>query len=73
MRTRFLFAISAAALAALALGGIVLATPASMVTTTQIATGTLSPVNVSVKTGDWKLDLTPPSAVPAALDLAVVP
>jgi len=57
MRTRFLFAIGAAALAALALGGIVLATPASMVTTTPIAMGNLAPVNLNIKTGDWKLDL----------------
>jgi quercetin dioxygenase-like cupin family protein len=57
MRKRFLLAIGAAGLAALAFGGIVLATPASMVTTTPIATGTLSPVNFNVKTGDWMLGL----------------
>jgi len=57
MRKPFLLAIGAAALAAVAFGGIVLATPASLVTTTPIATGTLSPVNLNVKTGDWKVDL----------------
>ena len=57
MRSRFLLAIGAAALSAVAFGGIVLATPPSMVTTTPIATGTLSPVHFNVKTGDWKLDL----------------
>jgi quercetin dioxygenase-like cupin family protein len=57
MRKRFLLAIGAAAVAALAFGGVVLATPASMVTTTSIATGTLSPVNLNVKTGDWMLGL----------------
>jgi quercetin dioxygenase-like cupin family protein len=57
MRKRFLLAIGAAAIAALTIAGIVLATPASMVTTTSIATGTLAPVNLNIKTGDWKLDL----------------
>jgi len=57
MRKRFLLAIGAAALGALTIAGIVLATPASMVTTTSIATGALAPVNLNVKTGDWKLDL----------------
>jgi quercetin dioxygenase-like cupin family protein len=57
MRKRILLIIGAAALGFLALGGIVLATPATLVTTTPIATGTLSPVNLNIKTGDWKLDL----------------
>jgi quercetin dioxygenase-like cupin family protein len=57
MRKRFLLAVGAAALVVLALGGIVLATPASLVTTTPIATGTLSPVNFNIKTGDWMLGL----------------
>lgn len=57
MHKRFLLAIGAAALAVLAVGGIVLATPASLVTNTPIAAGTLGPVNLNVKTGDWKLDL----------------
>ena len=57
MRSRFLLAIGAGGLAALVVGGIVLATSASMVTTTPIATGTLAPVNLNIKTGDWKLDL----------------
>lgn len=57
MRKRFLLAFSVVALAGLALGGTVLATPASLVTTTPIASGTLSPVNLNVKTGDWMLGL----------------
>jgi quercetin dioxygenase-like cupin family protein len=57
VRKPLLLAIGAAALGAMALGGIALATPASMVTTTSIAAGTLGPVNVNIKTGDWKLDL----------------
>jgi quercetin dioxygenase-like cupin family protein len=57
MRRRFFLAIGAAALSAVAFGGIVLATPPSMVTTTAIATGTLNPVNLNVKTGAWKLAL----------------
>ena len=57
MRKRLLLAIGAAALGAVALGGIVLATPASLVTNTPIAFGNLGPVNVNIKTGDWKLNL----------------
>jgi quercetin dioxygenase-like cupin family protein len=57
MRNRFLLAIGAAAIAALVFGGIVLATPASLVTNTSIASGTLNPVNFNVKTGDWMLGL----------------
>jgi quercetin dioxygenase-like cupin family protein len=57
VRKPLLLAIGAAALCTIALGGIALATPASMVTTTSIAAGTLGPVNVNIKTGDWKLDL----------------
>lgn len=57
MRKRFLLVIGVVALAALALGGTVLATPASLVTNTTIAAGNLSPVNLNIKTGDWKLDL----------------
>ena len=57
MRNRMLLAISAAVLSAVALGGIVLATPASMVTNISIAAGNLPPVNLNIKTGDWKMDL----------------
>jgi quercetin dioxygenase-like cupin family protein len=57
MRKRLFLAISAAAIAAVAFGGIVLATPASLLTTTPIASGTLSPVNFNIKTGDWMLGL----------------
>jgi quercetin dioxygenase-like cupin family protein len=57
MRRRFLLAIGPAALSAVALGGVVLATPASMVTNTAIASGNLPPTDVTIKTGDWKLNL----------------
>ena len=57
MRKLLLLAIGAAALAAVAFGGTVLATPASQVTTTAIGSGTLAPVNFNVKTDDWMLGL----------------
>ncbi len=57
MRKRLVLAISVFALAGLALGGTVSATPASLVTNTPLGTGTLSPVNLQVKTGDWMLGL----------------
>jgi len=57
MRKRLLLAIAAASIAAVAFGGIVLATASSGVTTTSIGSGHLSPVNFTVKTGDWMLGL----------------
>ena len=57
MRTRFLFALTAALLGVAALGGIVLATPASLVTSTTLASGSLDPINFHVKNGDWKAQI----------------
>ena len=57
MRKRLFLAIAAASIAAVAFGGIVLATASSGVTTTSIGSGHLSPVNFTVKTGDWMLGL----------------
>jgi quercetin dioxygenase-like cupin family protein len=36
--------------------GAALATPASMVTNTTLATGNLPPTSLNIKTGDWKID-----------------
>jgi len=57
MRNRFLIAIAAAALGVVAFGGIALATPASLVTTTTLATGSLDPINLNIKNGDWKTEI----------------
>ena len=57
MRTRFLIAMATALLGVAALGGIVVATPASLVTSTTIATGSLDPINLSIKNGDWKTEI----------------
>jgi quercetin dioxygenase-like cupin family protein len=57
MRNRFLVAIAAAVLGAVALGGIALATPASLVTSTTLATGTLDPINLNIKNGAWKAEI----------------
>lgn len=53
MRNRFMLALSAALVAVVAIGGIALATPSSGVTSTTIATGSLDPVNLILKNGDW--------------------
>jgi quercetin dioxygenase-like cupin family protein len=53
MRRRLMFALLAALLIAMAAFGFVQATPASGVTPTPIASGSLDPVNFNVKTGDW--------------------
>ncbi len=53
IRTRFLAAAAGAVLAIAALGGTVLATPASLVTSTTLATGTLDPINLNIKNGAW--------------------
>lgn len=58
MRTRLLFAVLAALLVSVVLAGLALATQASGVTSTTIATGNLDvEVDLHVKTGDWKLKL----------------
>jgi quercetin dioxygenase-like cupin family protein len=53
MRTRITLALTIAMVSVLIAVGIVQATPASGVTTTTIATGSLDPVNLLVKNGDW--------------------
>ena len=57
MRNRFIVALTAALFSVAVMGGIVLATPSSGVTSTTIATGTLGPINVLVKTGSWMTQL----------------
>ncbi len=57
MRNRFTLAFASALVAVSAVGGFVLATPSSGVTSTTIATGSLDPVDINVKTGDWKTQL----------------
>jgi hypothetical protein len=54
MRNRFLFALTGALIAIVAISGIALATPSAGVTSTTIATGRLGEVDLKVKTGPWK-------------------
>jgi quercetin dioxygenase-like cupin family protein len=53
MRNRFIVSLAAALLGASAITGLVLATSASGVTSTTIASGTLEPISFIVKNGDW--------------------
>jgi quercetin dioxygenase-like cupin family protein len=57
MSNRIVLAMAMALVALAAFANVTLGTPAVGVMTTPIATGILSPVNLNVKTGDWKLDL----------------
>jgi hypothetical protein len=57
MRTRLLLALAAAVLTTIAVAGFVRATPAAGVTSTTIASGTLAPMNLMVKTDDWMTQL----------------
>ena len=57
MRARMFFAALGATLISLAIGGLVLATGQSGVTSTPIASGNLDALNLIVKTDAWKLDL----------------
>ena len=57
MRKRLMLALTAALLGAMAAFWFVQATPGSGVTSTEIATGSLAPVNLNVKTGAWKTQL----------------
>jgi quercetin dioxygenase-like cupin family protein len=57
MRNRFLFALTGALIAIVAISGIALATPSAGVTSTTIATGRLGEVDLKVKTGPWKVKL----------------
>ena len=55
MRTRFLIARPRGLLGVAAVGGMTsVAAPASLVTSTTIATGSLDPINLNIKNGDWK-------------------
>jgi quercetin dioxygenase-like cupin family protein len=57
MRPRILVAIAAALLGVATLGGIASATPASLLTSTTLATGSLGPINLNIKNGDWKTEI----------------
>ena len=54
MRNRLIVAAASAVIAVAVVVGTAMATPASGVTSTTIATGTLDPVNALVNDGDWK-------------------
>jgi quercetin dioxygenase-like cupin family protein len=57
MRNRFKLALTVALLGVTAIGGVVLATDASGVSSTSIASGRLDAVNLNVKTGNWMTQL----------------
>lgn len=57
MRTRLMVALAVALAGVLAVGGLALATSQMGVTPTPIGSGTLAPVNLVVKTGDWMTQL----------------
>jgi quercetin dioxygenase-like cupin family protein len=57
MSNRLSLAVLVAVLGVAAFAGVTLATPASGVTNTAIAAGNLPPVNLNIKTGDWKMNL----------------
>ncbi len=57
MRNRITLALTVALLGVAAIAGVALATPSSGVTSTTIATGSLDPVNLIVKTGPWNTQL----------------
>jgi quercetin dioxygenase-like cupin family protein len=54
---RLVVALAGALVVGLVAAGVVVATPGVGVTNTPIAAGALGPVNLNVKTGDWKIDL----------------
>ena len=74
MRTRLFFAMPIALAAVVIIGGVALATPAVGLTSTPIANGTLDPVNIHVKNGDWmtKLQIKGQSSV-SVVQNTVVP
>jgi quercetin dioxygenase-like cupin family protein len=53
MRNQVMVACTVAVISLIAAVGVALATPASQLTSTTIATGTLPSMNLNVKTGDW--------------------
>jgi quercetin dioxygenase-like cupin family protein len=57
MRNRIMFALTAGLISALVIGGIVLATGSTGISSEPAVTGSLDPVDLNVKTGDWKVQL----------------
>jgi quercetin dioxygenase-like cupin family protein len=57
MSHRLTFAPLVAVMSVAAFAGIVMATPASGITSTSIAAGNLEEINLNIRTGDWKLNL----------------
>lgn len=57
MRKRFVLAPAVALLGVAVIAGLVQATPSSGLTSTTIATGSLDPINLVVKNGDWMAQL----------------
>lgn len=74
MRIRSILALVVAVTTVVALGGVVMATGAVGVTSTTIASGTLDPVNLNIRTDDWgaKLQTKGQSAV-AVVENRVAP
>lgn len=57
MRNRMMASTGAALVAAAAIGGVALATPASNVKSTNLGAGSLAPTNILVKTDPWMAQL----------------
>ncbi len=57
MSHRLSIAVLVAVMSAASIAGLVLATPASGITSTSIAGGNLDELDLSIRTGDWKLNL----------------
>ncbi len=57
MRNRIMLALAVATIGVSVVGGVVMATPASLVASTTIASGNLDEVNFVVKNGDWMTHL----------------
>jgi quercetin dioxygenase-like cupin family protein len=57
MRNRIMLALAIASIGVTAIGGVAMATPASLVVSTTIASGNLDEVNFLVKNGDWMTHL----------------
>lgn len=53
MRNRIMLALAVATIGVTAVAGIAMATPASGVTSTTIASGSLAPINFLVRNGNW--------------------
>ena len=73
-RNRSILAGTLALAAMVAVGGVVMATGASGLTSTSIASGTLDPVNLNVRTGEWGAKLrTQGQSTVAVVENRVVP